>query len=71
MGIDKHSQRRFMQLSPLPESKAATENEGMKRTGQGLMPVLVAAAWPAGRSAGGQVIFASGSKPSGVSGTRQ
>jgi hypothetical protein len=60
-----------MQLSPLPESKAASENEGMKRTGQGLMPVLVAAAMAAGRSAGGQAIFASGANPAGVSGTGQ
>jgi hypothetical protein len=43
----------------------------MKRTGQGLMPVLVAAAMTAGRSAGGQAIFASGTRPPGVSSTRQ
>jgi hypothetical protein len=43
----------------------------MKRTGQGLMPVLVAAATTAGRSAGGQAIFASGVKPLGASSTRQ
>ena len=60
-----------MQLSPLPQSKAASENEGMKRTGQGLMPVLVAAAMTAGRSAGGQAIFASGAKPPGIGSTRQ
>jgi hypothetical protein len=51
---------------PLPECKAASENEGMKRTGQGLMPVLVAA-MAAGCSAGSQAIFASGAKPPGVS----
>ena len=42
----------------------------MKRTGQGLMPVLVAA-MTAGRSAGGQAIFASGARPPGVSSTRK
>jgi hypothetical protein len=60
-----------MQFSPLPESKAAFQNEGMKRTGQGLLPVLVAAAMTAGRSAGGQAIFASGAEPPGVSRTRR
>jgi hypothetical protein len=60
-----------MRLGPLPESKAAAENEAMKRTGQGLMPVLVAAAVTAGRSAGGRAIFASGGKPPGVSSTRR
>jgi hypothetical protein len=39
----------------------------MKRTGQGLMPVLVAAAMTAGCSAGSQAVFASGAKPPGVS----
>jgi hypothetical protein len=43
----------------------------MKRTGQGLMPVLVAAAMTAGRSAGGQAIFASGAKSPGIGSTRQ
>jgi hypothetical protein len=38
----------------------------MKRTGQGLMPVLVAA-MAAGCSAGSQAIFASGAEPPGVS----
>jgi hypothetical protein len=42
----------------------------MKRTGQGLVPVLVAV-MAAGRGAGGQAIFASGAKPPGVSSTRQ
>ena len=60
-----------MQLSPLPQSKAASENEGMKRTGQGLMPVLVAAAMTAGRIAGAPPVSASGAKPPSVSSTRQ
>jgi hypothetical protein len=60
-----------MQLSPLPERKAASENEGMRRTVQGLMPVLVAAAMTAGRGTGGQAIFASGAYPPGVSSTRR
>jgi hypothetical protein len=43
----------------------------MKRTGQGLMPVLVAAAMTAGRIAGVPPVSASGAKPPSVSSTRQ
>ena len=43
----------------------------MKRTGQGLMPVLVAAAMTAGRIAGVPPVFASGAEPPSVSSTRQ
>lgn len=41
----------------------------MKRAGQGLMPVLAAAAMTAGGGAGVPPVWASGGQPAGVSGT--
>jgi hypothetical protein len=43
----------------------------MKRTGQGMMSVLLAASTTAECVAGGQAIFASSAKPSGIRSTRQ